>query len=130
MKGLPPTLGRSIIWDQGTEMARHLATADKLGAPVYFSDSRLPGNAKPTGTKRTAARLLSKSVSLATHAASHLPAVEHELNHRPRVALQDDCPADLFATLPPAGVATMTRNRIGADRTETSLKSRSTSAAT
>ncbi|ASL07794.1 transposase [Mycobacterium intracellulare subsp. chimaera] len=42
MKDLPPTLMRSITWDQGTEMARHLATTDKLGAPVYFCDSRSP----------------------------------------------------------------------------------------
>ncbi len=36
MQDLPPTLMRSITWEQGTEMARHLATTDKLGAPVYF----------------------------------------------------------------------------------------------
>ena len=42
MQDLPPTLMRSITWDQGTEMARHLATTDKLGAPVYFCDSRSP----------------------------------------------------------------------------------------
>lgn len=42
MQDLPPTLMRSITWDQGTEMARHLATTAKLGAPVYFCDSRSP----------------------------------------------------------------------------------------
>jgi IS30 family transposase len=42
MQDLPPELMRSITWGQGTEMARHLATADKLGAPVYFCDSRSP----------------------------------------------------------------------------------------
>ena len=42
MQDLPPTLMRSITWDQGTEMARHLATTGKLGAPVYFCDSRSP----------------------------------------------------------------------------------------
>ena len=30
---------------------------------------------------------------------AHLLAGEHELNHRPRVMLQDRCPADLFAAL-------------------------------
>ncbi len=50
---------RSVTWDQGTEMARHLATTDKLGAPVYFCD--LPINlAKRHQRKhqRTTARLL------------------------------------------------------------------------
>lgn len=42
MQDLPAGLMRSITWDQGTEMARHLATTDKLGAPVYFCDSRSP----------------------------------------------------------------------------------------
>jgi IS30 family transposase len=42
MRDLPPTLMRSITWDQSTEMARHLATTAKLGAPVYFCDSRSP----------------------------------------------------------------------------------------
>jgi transposase, IS30 family len=40
-----------------------------------------------------------KGVSLARHSASHLLAVEHELNHRLRMVLQDRCPADLFAAL-------------------------------
>lgn len=42
MQDLPRRLMRSITWDQGTEMARHLATAEKLGAQVYFCDSRSP----------------------------------------------------------------------------------------
>ena len=47
---------RSITWDQGTEMARHLATTDKLGAAVYFCDSRSPwqrgSNANTNGLLR------------------------------------------------------------------------------
>jgi transposase, IS30 family len=39
---LPPGLLRSITWDQGTEMARHLDIAQSLGAPVYFCDSHSP----------------------------------------------------------------------------------------
>lgn len=42
MQDLLPELTRAITWDQGVEMAPHLATADKLGAPVYFCDSRSP----------------------------------------------------------------------------------------
>jgi len=39
---LPSALRRSITWDQGTEMARHLTITVALGAPVYFCDSRSP----------------------------------------------------------------------------------------
>jgi transposase, IS30 family len=42
MADLPAALLRSITWDQGTEMARHLTIARSLGAPVYFCDSRSP----------------------------------------------------------------------------------------
>jgi IS30 family transposase len=58
MQDLPPALMRSITWDQGTEMARHLATTDKLGAPVYFCDSRSPWQ---RGRRQT--RLLNSDIS-------------------------------------------------------------------
>ncbi|MGB3354663.1 MAG: IS30 family transposase [Mycobacterium sp.] len=100
MQDLPPALMRSTTWDQGTEMARHLATADKLGAPVYFCDSPITlatwHNENTNGLVRD---YFPKGVSLARHSASHLLAVEHELNHRPRMVLQDRGPADLFAAL-------------------------------
>jgi transposase, IS30 family len=100
MQDLPPELMRSITWDQGTEMARHLATADKLGAPVYFCDSRSPWQ---RGTNENTNGLLRdyfpKGVTLANHSLEHLLAVEDELNQRPRMVLQDRCPADLFAAL-------------------------------
>ena len=40
MTDLRLTLLRSITWDQGTEMARHLTITQSLGVPVYFL--RLP----------------------------------------------------------------------------------------
>jgi len=84
MRDLPPTLMRSITWDQGTEMARHLAITDKLGAPVYFCDSRSPwqrgSNENTNGLLRD---YFPKGVSLTNHPPAHLLAVEHELNHRP-----------------------------------------------
>lgn len=42
MGDLPAGLLRSITWDQGTEMARHLAITSDLGADVYFCDPRSP----------------------------------------------------------------------------------------
>ena len=38
MADLPAALLRSITWDQGTEMARHLTITQSLGAPVYFCE--------------------------------------------------------------------------------------------
>jgi IS30 family transposase len=100
MQDLPPALMRSITWDQGTEMARHLATAAKLGAPVYSCDSHSPWqrgrNENSNGLLRD---YFPKGVTLINHPPEHLSAVERELNRRPRMVLQDRCPADLFAAL-------------------------------
>ena len=79
-------------------MARHPTTAAKLGAPIYFCGSHSPWQ---RGTNENTNGLLRdyfpKGVTLINHPPAHLLAVEHELNHRPRMVLQDRCPADLFA---------------------------------
>lgn len=81
-------------------MARHLATTAKLGAPVYFCDSRSPwqrgSNENTNGLLRD---YFPKGVSLNNIPPARLLAVEDELNHRPRIVLQDRCPAQLFTAL-------------------------------
>jgi transposase, IS30 family len=97
---LPPALLRSITWDQGTEMARHLTITRTLGAPVYFCDSHSPwqrgSNENMNGLLRD---YFPKGTDLAAHPPQHLLAVEDELNNRPRRILGDRAPADLFAAL-------------------------------
>jgi transposase, IS30 family len=100
MADLPAALLRSITWDQGAEMARHLTIAQSLGAPVYFCDSRSPwqrgSNENINGLLRN---YFPKGTDLSTHSPEHLLAVENELNHRPRRILNDRAPAELFAPL-------------------------------
>jgi transposase, IS30 family len=100
MADLPPVLLRSITWDQGTEMARHLTITQSLGAPVYFCDSHSPWQ---RGTNENTNGLLRdyfpKGTDLSVHSPGHLLAVENELNNRPRRVLGDRAPAELFAVL-------------------------------
>lgn len=100
MADLPSSLIRSITWDQGTEMARHTTITADLGAPVYFCDSHSPwqrgSNENANGLLR---QYFPKATDLSIHSVEHLRAVEDELNHRPRLILNDHVPADLFATL-------------------------------
>ncbi|WP_442952866.1 IS30 family transposase [Pedococcus sp. 5OH_020] len=100
MGDLPAHLLRSITWDQGTEMARHLTIAKTLGAPVYFCDSHSPwqrgSNENMNGLLRD---YFPKGTNLSTHSAKHLLEVENELNRRPRLVLNNRAPADLFAAL-------------------------------
>jgi IS30 family transposase len=98
--GLPPELRRTITWDQGTEMARHLTITATLGTPVYFCDSRSPWQ---RGTNENTNGLLRdyfpKGTDLRLHTAEYLLAVENELNNRPRHVLDNRSPATLFETL-------------------------------
>jgi IS30 family transposase len=100
MADLPPLLLRSITWDQGTEMARHLTITRSLGAPVYFCDSHSPwqrgSNENMNGLLRD---YFPKGTDLSAHTPQHLLAVEQELNNRPRHVLGDRPPAELFAKL-------------------------------
>ena len=73
MADLPAELLRSITWDQGTEMARHLTIAQSLGAAVYFCDSRSPWQ---RGSNENTDGLLPdyfpKGTDLSTHSTQHL----------------------------------------------------------
>ena len=100
MAGLPVGLLRSITWDQGTEMARHLTIANSLGTPICFCDSRSPwqrgSNENMNGLLRD---YFPKGTDLSIHTPEHLLAVEDELNNRPRQVLNGHAPAELFAAL-------------------------------
>jgi IS30 family transposase len=100
MADLPPTLIRSITWDQGTEMARHTTITADLGAPIYFCDSHSPwqrgSNENSNGLLR---QYFPKATDLGVHSPDHLRAVEEEINRRPRLVTNDTAPADLLAEL-------------------------------
>lgn len=100
MADLPPSMVRSITWDQGTEMARHLTITSTLGTPVYFCDSRSPwqrgSNENTNGLLRD---YFPKGTDLSSHSPEHLRAVENQLNARPRQVLNDRSPAEVFTAL-------------------------------
>jgi transposase, IS30 family len=110
MADLPPGLLRSITWDQGAEMARHLTITKSLGAPVYFCDSHSPWQ---RGSNENANGLLRdyfpKGTDLSAHSPQHLLAVENELNNRPRRVLDHKAPAELFALLLTSGSPSVLR---------------------
>lgn len=113
MDDLPRHLVRSITWDQGTEMARHLSIARDLGADVFFCDARSPwqrgSNENGNGLLR---QYFPKGTDLSVHSPEHLKLVEDELNRRPRLVLNDQTPAELLDRLLASGapgVATLAR---------------------
>jgi len=97
---LPETLRRTLTWDQGTEMARHLDVTRDVGIKIYFCDAASPWQ---RGTNENTNGLLRqyfpKSTDLSRHSRSELTRVERELNNRPRMTLAGRSPADLFEPL-------------------------------
>ena len=97
---LPPSLRRTLTWDQGTEMARHLDIAADTGARIDFRDAASPWQRGSTeNTTGLLRQYFPKSTDLSVHTARDLARVEAELNRRPRIVLGDRAPDDLFRAL-------------------------------
>ena len=99
MLQLPAQLRRSLTWDQGWEMAKHMEIATATGMQIYFCDPHSPwqrGTNENTGLLRD---YFPKGSDLNLHAAKTLDAVANELNSRPRQVLGWDTPASRFAKL-------------------------------
>lgn len=81
-------------------MARHLTITGSLDTPVYFCNSHSPW--KPGSSENSNGLLrdcFPKRTDLSAHSPPLLPAVENELNNRPKRVLNDQAPAELFGAL-------------------------------
>ena len=97
---IPTTLRKSLTWDQGREMAKHLEITEATGTQTYLCDRASPWQ---RGTNENTNGLLRqyfpKSTDLSRHSPVDLERVEEELNERPRMTLGDRTPAEVFASL-------------------------------
>ncbi len=109
---LPAALRRSLTWDQGLEMHRHLEISIAADLPVYFCDPHSPWQ---RGTNENTNGLLRqyfpKGTDLSVPSPVHLAEIADRLNGRPRKTLGFKTPAEeltrLLFDIQTAGVATI-----------------------
>ncbi|WP_206445693.1 IS30 family transposase [Agrococcus sp. KRD186] len=97
---LPPSMRKSLTWDQGSEMSHHHTVAQAVGMPVFFCDPGKPWQ-RPTNenTNGLLRDYFPKGTNLRVHSVEGLQRVSNELNRRPRKTLGWHTPHDLFANL-------------------------------
>jgi IS30 family transposase len=100
MSELPDQLRRTLTWDQGKEMAKHVEIAKSTGLAIYFCDPHSPWQ---RGTNENTNGLLRqyfpKGSDLSRWGPGYLDNVAAELNARPRKRLRWRTPAEALDKL-------------------------------
>jgi IS30 family transposase len=100
LRTVPPSLRKTLTYDQGTEMALHQILAKRLRLQIFFCDPHSPWqrgtNENMNGLLR---EYLPKGMALDNLSNSDLRRIEDRINNRPRKLLGYYTPAEVFSAL-------------------------------
>lgn len=97
LRPMPPTMRRSITFDNGTEFARHHRIARQLGLQTFFCDPHSPW--QKGGVENAIGRLrrnLPRKTNLNALPRASLDAIIARYNNTPRKCLGFQTPAEAF----------------------------------
>jgi IS30 family transposase len=85
---LPENLKKTLTWDRGMELAKHIELTKKTGIPVYFCDPQSPWQrGLNENTNSLIRQYFPKKTCLGQHSQDRLNEVAAQLNNRPRKSL-------------------------------------------
>jgi IS30 family transposase len=100
LRSIPPSLRKTLTYDQGTEMALHDTLARRLRMDIFFCDPHSPwqrgSNENANGLIR---EYLPKGSDLSHFTQQQLSSFEYALNTRPRKILGFKTPLEVFSLL-------------------------------
>jgi len=100
LEQIPPTLRRTLTWDQGSELARHREITNRCGIDIYICDKNSPWQ-RPTNENGNAfvRRYVGKGTDLYQISPEQLAWIEHRINTTPRRSLGWDTANDVYHRL-------------------------------
>lgn len=88
LRQIPEQLRRTLTWDQGSELARHVELAERTGIDIYIADKHSPWQ-RPTNENGNGLirRYVGKGTDLNLYTPKQLQAIEDRINTMPRRSL-------------------------------------------
>ena len=96
----PPSLVKTLTYDQGSEMAEHQQLALNAGIEIYFADAHSPWQKGAIENANGLLRqYLPKGTNLALHTQAELDVIAEKLNNRLRECLDWKTPNEVWAAM-------------------------------
>jgi len=97
---IPVELRRTLTWDQGSELARHIQIAEHCSIDIYICDKNAPWQ-RPTNENGNAfvRRYVGNGTNLNTITDEHCARIEHRINTTPRRSLNWDTALTVYDRL-------------------------------